>query len=260
MARIFNRIRYKLAAENNIAKYLRYALGEILLVVVGILIALQINNWNTEKKARAYEIKMLTEVRKALESDLGWLDYLADKRLAVTDSFNNILLDLYIRNQPVPDSIADNMYLLDQGYLLQLNSGPYESVKSTGMDQISSDSVRNALINLYDFTIPWYRSALEIANQTWAEQRQTLYTMQKPTAYYDSNNNIKIRWVQIHDNFWIESNYERVLMLTNSYVGQARSRIKAMMVEMQSCLDLIDKELGLTTTAAGSVNFNPNPN
>ena len=258
--KIFRNIRYKLAAENNIAKYLRYAFGEILLVVIGILIALHINNWNSEKKARAYEIKMLTEIRKALVSDLGWMDYLANKRLASTDSFNNILLDLHIRKEPVPDSITRNMYLLDQGYLLQLNSGPYESVKSTGMDEISNDSVRNGLINLYAFTIPWYRSALDIANEAWAEQREKLYTMQQPTAYYDSKNNIKIRWIQLADNFWMEGNYERVLMLTNSYVGQARARIKGMMVEMQSCLDLIDKELGLATAAVGSPNSNPNSN
>lgn len=46
MIRFFGNIRQKLAAENKVAKYLRYAVGEILLVVIGILIALQINNWN----------------------------------------------------------------------------------------------------------------------------------------------------------------------------------------------------------------------
>ena len=49
MLRIFRNIRQKLAAENNIAKYLRYAIGEIFLVVIGILIALQINNWNENR-------------------------------------------------------------------------------------------------------------------------------------------------------------------------------------------------------------------
>lgn len=46
MLRFFSKMRYKLAAENRAAKYLRYAVGEILLVVIGILIALQVNNWN----------------------------------------------------------------------------------------------------------------------------------------------------------------------------------------------------------------------
>jgi len=49
MLRFFSKMRYKLAAENRPAKYVRYAIGEILLVVIGILIALQVNNWNQER-------------------------------------------------------------------------------------------------------------------------------------------------------------------------------------------------------------------
>ncbi len=50
MLRFFSKRRYQLAAENRAAKYLRYAIGEILLVVIGILIALQVNNWNERLK------------------------------------------------------------------------------------------------------------------------------------------------------------------------------------------------------------------
>lgn len=50
MLRFFSKMRYKLAVENRVAKYLRYAVGEILLVVIGILIALQVNNWNDRRK------------------------------------------------------------------------------------------------------------------------------------------------------------------------------------------------------------------
>ena len=49
MIKFFRRIRQQLLTENNLAKYLLYAIGEIILVVIGILIALQINNWNTSK-------------------------------------------------------------------------------------------------------------------------------------------------------------------------------------------------------------------
>ena len=48
--------------ENKFSKYLIYAIGEIILVVIGILIALQINNLNQEKKYWTYEIKMLSEI------------------------------------------------------------------------------------------------------------------------------------------------------------------------------------------------------
>ncbi|MGB5318748.1 DUF6090 family protein [Eudoraea sp.] len=55
MIKFFRRIRQQLLKENNLSKYLLYAIGEIVLVVIGILIALQINNWNQENKESLVE-------------------------------------------------------------------------------------------------------------------------------------------------------------------------------------------------------------
>ena len=66
MTPFFRRIRQKLANENQFLKYSRYAVGEIVLVVIGILIALQINNWNEVKKARAVEINYLENLKADL--------------------------------------------------------------------------------------------------------------------------------------------------------------------------------------------------
>ena len=51
MINVFRKIRKKLADDNKLFKYSRYAVGEIVLVVIGILIALQINNWNEDRKS-----------------------------------------------------------------------------------------------------------------------------------------------------------------------------------------------------------------
>jgi len=66
MLRFFSKMRYKLAAENRAAKYLRYAVGEILLVVVGILIALQVNNWNEQRKIQ----RNIENTKRALVQEL----------------------------------------------------------------------------------------------------------------------------------------------------------------------------------------------
>ena len=55
MINFFRKIRHKLADNNQFLKYSRYAIGEIVLVVVGILIAVQINNWNEARKAELEE-------------------------------------------------------------------------------------------------------------------------------------------------------------------------------------------------------------
>ena len=70
MIKIFRKIRQALLVENKFRKYILYAIGEIILVIIGILIALQINNWNEQNKKTRTEIIYLREIRKSLEVDL----------------------------------------------------------------------------------------------------------------------------------------------------------------------------------------------
>ena len=78
MIKFFRRIRQRLLAENKISKYLLYAIGEIVLVVIGILIALQINNWNDEQKRELVTIGLMTQVRKELLQNIKRTDIVLD--------------------------------------------------------------------------------------------------------------------------------------------------------------------------------------
>lgn len=101
MARIFNTIRQRLLKENRLTRYLIYAVGEILLVVIGILIALQINNWNTERSNRAREVKYLTGIKADFAVDLNNLAVLIeDKQRKISSAW--LLL-----NTAPPTNVAD---------------------------------------------------------------------------------------------------------------------------------------------------------
>lgn len=67
--KVLRNIRLKLAAENQPTKYLRYAIGEIVLVVLGILIALQVNNWNEARKERIQEKLLIQSIISDLKMD-----------------------------------------------------------------------------------------------------------------------------------------------------------------------------------------------
>ena len=71
MNSLFRSIRMNLLNENKTYKYLKYAIGEIVLIIVGIMIALQLNNWNEDRKAQAefinYLIQLNADVRKAIK-------------------------------------------------------------------------------------------------------------------------------------------------------------------------------------------------
>ncbi len=76
--KIFRNVRQKLAAENSVAKYLRYAIGEIVLVVIGILIALQVNNWNENQKQKKQETIYLQNLSIDLKKQIHYQDSYID--------------------------------------------------------------------------------------------------------------------------------------------------------------------------------------
>ena len=83
MLPFFRKIRYRLARDNRFFTYARYAIGEILLVVIGILIALQVNNFNEERKEGIEEKKILNNLKDEFQENLSNLKY-KDSILQVT--------------------------------------------------------------------------------------------------------------------------------------------------------------------------------
>ena len=79
MIKFFRRIRQRLLTENKFSKYLLYAIGEIILVVIGILIALQINNWNEERKEFNKSKALLEEFKRDLARDTMESNYVTGR-------------------------------------------------------------------------------------------------------------------------------------------------------------------------------------
>ena len=73
MIKFFRKIRYDLMEKNKTGKYLKYAIGEIVLVVIGILIALSINNWNESKKLVKAELKYYKNIKRQLNEDINYI-------------------------------------------------------------------------------------------------------------------------------------------------------------------------------------------
>ena len=91
MIKFFRQIRYRLMTKGDTSKYFRYAIGEILLVVIGILIALQINNWNEARKTRAKEVELLKDFQNGLQFDIYQLDSIIAHYARAKVSINKVL-------------------------------------------------------------------------------------------------------------------------------------------------------------------------
>ncbi|MFT4660619.1 MAG: hypothetical protein ACI8XB_000887 [Patiriisocius sp.] len=74
MIKFFRKIRQNLFMENKTGKYFKYAIGEIVLVVIGIIIALQINNWNENRKELKVEQSIIFNLNTEFKNNLIQLD------------------------------------------------------------------------------------------------------------------------------------------------------------------------------------------
>ena len=70
MIKFFRKIRYNLMGQNKTGTYLKYAIGEVFLLVIGILIALSINNWNEQRKREVLKENYIQSIKKDLEQDI----------------------------------------------------------------------------------------------------------------------------------------------------------------------------------------------
>ena len=152
MIKLFRRIRKSLIEENNMGKYFKYAIGEILLVVIGILIALQINNWNEARKTRNSEVSYLHSIKNDLQNDNSTIDFIIDdtsKRISNYESFIEQLkeFDTISDSRPLYSLTTSNYGFID----LKLQDHTIETLKNSGnIDIISLNSMRELIQVYYD--------------------------------------------------------------------------------------------------------------
>ncbi|MDU8887222.1 DUF6090 family protein [Yeosuana sp. MJ-SS3] len=161
MIKFFRNIRKKLLAEGKTANYLKYAIGEIILVVIGILIALQINNWNENKKAKEKEVKLLIELKGDLLETKN--DLLTDIEktqhiLSTTNMlYKAIIADQVFEKKPFKLSTS---YILETASLFPKLSA-YEAIQSEGITIISNDSLRKKVTDFYQLHLKRVAAAEE---------------------------------------------------------------------------------------------------
>lgn len=151
MINFFRKIRKELAAENDTKKYLRYAIGEILLVVIGILIALQINDWNDVRKAKIVEKELLQQFISDLQGDLKNLDELILINKLTVESCD-ILVNHLKNKLPYHDSLSKHFDNCVEMTPLMFNKSAYTSLTTKGPEFISDKNLRNEILRLYSTT------------------------------------------------------------------------------------------------------------
>ena len=184
MLRFLSQIRQRLLTENRFSKYLLYAVGEILLVVVGILIALQIDNWNEERKLKKEEFLILAELKDDLEETLNDLQLGKSLNESTIEHYREILSAIE-KDEPHSSKIDKACFYINAFHVPRFRRTTYESLKSE-TKILSNDSLKRKISDLYDSRFTYLtEDQLKIE---WAiYNQQTLFYGNKYLRYKDSD-------------------------------------------------------------------------
>jgi hypothetical protein len=142
-------------------KYFKYAIGEIVLVVLGILIALQINNWNTNQQDQKKEIRILTELKTGLEADNTLLQTTLKKYTQDHKQLNTLDSVLKLEDHPYSKSLNSLFGKVYGIRFVRVNSAFYEDIKSSGLQIIRDDAIRSKIVNLFENNYKFLDGLLE---------------------------------------------------------------------------------------------------
>ncbi len=147
-------LRRKLLFKGNLKKYLVYALGEILLVVLGILIALQINNWSESVKDEIAEKNYLRSIKEDLVSDTISLNEVLEQIELNLDAAST-LIKFFNQSQKEPvDTNKIYASIRLAGFLMhfETNAATFDDLKNTGnIKVISNVELKKAIASYYTF-------------------------------------------------------------------------------------------------------------
>lgn len=256
MIKLFRKIRYDLMTKNKTGRYLKYAIGEIILVVIGILLALGINNWNNERQLNKMNQVFLGKMLKDLAAN--------EKRLGriVYDSLNDGTYPSLEEAIATSDSVLKLTYLgLNESHfiylmsarlsagnsLLNLNDNTYSELSNTGkLYSLGSDTLVEAITAYYNRVER--ESDYNVGNsedvRDGFKKFQNSFGKLKMDYYMDSLNfNLKNYHFYFDKNSKEYNEFQIGMAAIGGGQYQNMIKIKELIIETNKLKELIKKEL-----------------
>jgi len=227
-------------SENKIGRYVKYAIGEIILVVIGILIALQINNWNEDRKARMVEVKMLKNIKNSLVSD-------------VENQINPNLEQLELDIQNIADikhffEISevhhDSMNLRYKTLMYSKNLDyevtSYKALENEGLQIIQNPELKSRILKLYNMSYP----EIEFTISNFSNNLMTFFrpNMRELFNFLDdnrANGYSPVDYVELRNN----RNFRNNLVVCTENCQNIYNITIATKREVEALIEMIDIEL-----------------
>ncbi|MEO1032265.1 MAG: DUF6090 family protein [Bacteroidota bacterium] len=245
MIKFFRKIRQSLINENKMGRYFKYAIGEIILVVIGILIALQINNWNQKRLNRKKEISYLEEIKTSLESDTTRISEVPDfnvRKDSIVKNFMRIF-DAKLSNEErmeIVDSYSKPFTRYDSFKPKATTWNNFISAENINL--ITNKDLRTQLMEYYSFNYDGsVQERIKIMNRKVIDENfhqfftkeYTLKSLNIDTEF-PTNTEFKLHLNQqlLSDLFGIRF----IMNLQNEFLNDTNERVETL-------IDLLNKEI-----------------
>lgn len=149
MIKFFRKIRQKLLTENKTEKYFKYAIGEIVLVVIGILIALNINNWNESRKRENLKQRLYVELYESIKSDT--VNYNEDLNRLKSVKINTEILKEKIKfDAPYSSDLDSSLAKIGLIRSIEADYTILTRISDVGFEIMDDVDLKNEVIHYYE--------------------------------------------------------------------------------------------------------------
>lgn len=256
--KIFNKSRLKMINKSKVWNYFLYAIGEVILVVIGILLAIQLDDINNESTQATERIELLKNLKADLQKDINRLSMLIGSEdpstLSLEDAITNGIRALDLSYQEMTGPTADSMLNLaiNAGKpLLNTETSVYDQLKSTGkLYNLGSENLKSEILEYYT------RAVREEAYNKNNNDRMEAYALQCIfLKVIDADRLVQTDRFNIRNYQWLFNNQSEEMKLYRAYLYQNINSQKINLRKMQALKELasalqekiqheIDKRLG----------------
>ena len=233
--------------KNKTGKYFKYAIGEIVLVVIGIIIALQLNNWNQNVALKNEELKVIKSLNREFSENLQKFDILYKIHLNRKKSIE-IIMSHEIKNLSL-DSISSLINNIGTNYTFDPYQGIYNSIINSGkIELISNDSLKLKLSKFQDILSDYQEEETGVMGFVQNNLYPFLIDNQKLNfnASYIIDERTEEEKTKYKEELikLIESDkYENLLVYVYGYMGDTFKEGPILREEMVSTINLLESEI-----------------
>lgn len=224
MIKFFRIIRKNSIKENKIIDYFKYALGEIVLVVLGILIALSINNWNSKRLDNLRAERFNHNLKIQLKNNLADVDFYIEENTFNYDKSKDLIKIIGNKNKKPDDSKIDSLIFLNSGdFHLNLDINIITEARENGdLELLPSESLRQSiyyLSNLYNEILERERITNANLNNRFLPYLTKNYNIKNLVYSLSFDKDLEKSKVYKGDNYKMLANQEFENLITNRLIN-----------------------------------------